>query len=1586
MVSRTKLTVLVGSIVLLTALLALGLATVSAASVNLSIEKQVIGLPHLRGFAIAGEELIYEIRIDNYPANGTDGNVIVSDTLPSEVTYLGATAACELEDDTLTCNLGQMADGEYNRIIEVKVLVNPDAVEDEPDGTAVLVNSARVDAPDDTETDLSDNAVEFSIFVEDSADLSVVKMSKPDIEVGAGELFTYTIFVENLGPSYARNVSIRDEILSSGAFTLVGGVRDDPNRDSDACWVAPGGGIPEGPGETIECNLNEPLEPKDIYGEGRWIIQVVVQANQAQDVNNLVNVFSGDVDPTGLPSIPTPDPDLLNNTAQDFISVEAVANLWARKYMVDAGGQEIPPTTLVAGSEYTFALHVHNNGPSTAENVVLEDLLPAGVTVVGVIPEGPGSCTTGIPGDPFAPLVCNLGYLGPDQGNRVFVHLRIDPDYVDPGQPSDTRELQNDLWAYSDIFDPDNSDNRAHVILQVGTWSDVVMSKSGPELAKAGEEIIYNIGVANSGPSTLRGFLFYDNLPPEAQYLAYEFGPGRGSCVYPWSGQHIVVCYLDDMPPGAESHVQLRVAVKPNVTPGTVILNRIGGFFSDSDANPELPDSSATVTATADLSIEKTSEPPKVFPGEQKVYHITVTNNGPSDAPNVVVSDTLPMELRYQIDTDNCDVIGGPPDLLRCDLGTIPAGQSAQFDIHALVEPDYPVMQSVEITNIAEVWMDTQVVSDTIPGNNSDWTTNLILPPNAADLDLYKFASCSGTCLAGNDVTFVLYVNNYGPLTAQNVVLEDLLPEGVTVTDYQVYRNTSPLTEVDCNTGIPGDPDAPFTCGLGDVAVGDQVQVNIFTVIDPDYMGYLENDAVVSSDLFDPNNGNNRASVIVRVYTEADLSLVKQAPPPGPWSAGEIHTYRYNITNDGPSVSRDVRLRDFLPDEAEFVSAYAFKEGSTGGIPLPCNASAANVLICPLGDIPPTDPPGVTVLVDVHIKPDVENGTTIRNDADLITDTWDPDGAEDSIGKQIENQADLSVWKEADPWKVYAGEQVMYTIRVTNNGPGNAYDVDVVDLLPEDVDFELFTDRDCEYDEGLGEIQCDWDMLGVGETRTFYIFARVRPDAEPGTVSNSVTVDETYDPIDYNDYASAPILIQGKADLRVLKYGKPDGVVEAGDELTYTVIVDNLGPGYAHNVVLSDLFSSSSWAYHLDDWRTDLPADCYIDRHGRDTSIFCELEYPLEVMSPEESPGRWVLKFYFDVFEEQSVNNVAQVVGSDEDPDKSNNLAIVEHEVTAVADLDLKKEASGEILIGCDGETDLASNEVAAGGTLTYTLEIYNEGPSQAENVVVEDWGLSPFLDIVDVECEKDDSWRQCSCNLSGLGELGDINRHLVCYLGEIDDDDEDVITIRARIPSDVPEGTRLVNDARVYSDVFDDDNGDNLAGNWTYVTVRADLGVEKSQEPEITLPGLEVVYTIVVTNTGPSDAHGVLISDTLPFNATSLTVEGCASDGGQCDVPCEVPTCPAGECQWPDVDFVAQADIPAGEYVIYTLTAIPEWVPCEPITNTAQVGFAPGFDDIDPCDCEECDGQDFAYTVSDPECNFVPLVLKAYPGPDSPP
>jgi uncharacterized repeat protein (TIGR01451 family) len=202
-------------------------------------------------------------------------------------------------------------------------------------------------------------------------------------------------------------------------------------------------------------------------------------------------------------------------------------------------------------------------------------------------------------------------------------------------------------------------------------------------------------------------------------------------------------------------------------------------------------------------------------------------------------------------------------------------------------------------------------------------------------------------------------------------------------------------------------------------------------------------------------------------------------------------------------------------------------------------------------------------------------------------------------------------------------------------------------------------------------------------------------------------------------------------------------------------------------------------------------------------------------------------------------------------------------------------------------------------------------------------------------------------------------------------------------VPSWVPDYTVLVNDAQVYSDMFDDNNGNDIVSNQTIVSRVADLEVLKTQDPQIALPGWDITYSITLTNLGTSDAEGVIISDTIPLQVLDPTWTCCASDDGECDVPCEPPVCPEGPCEWPDPGLFAQADIPAGEWVIYTITGTLDWWPCGPFTNTVEVIAPPSLvhegEDIDPCD-----ENNVAFDVNDPMCHYDPLVLKAFPGPDS--
>jgi len=122
-----------------------------------------------------------------------------------------------------------------------------------------------------------------------------------------------------------------------------------------------------------------------------------------------------------------------------------------------------------------------------------------------------------------------------------------------------------------------------------------------------------------------------------------------------------------------------------------------------------------------DLTIEKIDNVDPVMAGNSLTYTVDVSNLGPSDAQNVVVTDTLPGEVTYVSDTAGC--VEGPVGTLTCSLGDLAANASISFDITVTVKSDTP---AGEITNTAEVKSDTL---DPNPGNNSANEPTTVIEP-----------------------------------------------------------------------------------------------------------------------------------------------------------------------------------------------------------------------------------------------------------------------------------------------------------------------------------------------------------------------------------------------------------------------------------------------------------------------------------------------------------------------------------------------------------------------------------------------------------------------------------------------------------------------------------------------------------------------------------------------------------------------------------------------------------------------------------------------------------------------------------------
>jgi len=172
-------------------------------------------------------------------------------------------------------------------------------------------------------------------------------------------------------------------------------------------------------------------------------------------------------------------------------------------------------------------------------------------------------------------------------------------------------------------------------------------------------------------------------------------------------------------------------------------------------------DVATTQVGGADLRVDKSDSADPVVAGAMLTYTVQVTNDGPADAFNVVVTDTLPADTTYQSDTDSC--VEGPTGTLTCAVGDLQSGASTSFDVTVLVDADAASSGSTTLTNTASADSDQD---DPNTGNNSDSETTQVVAE--ADLEIVSFDPVSPPTelpIGGSPTTVTLrkVITNNGP-------------------------------------------------------------------------------------------------------------------------------------------------------------------------------------------------------------------------------------------------------------------------------------------------------------------------------------------------------------------------------------------------------------------------------------------------------------------------------------------------------------------------------------------------------------------------------------------------------------------------------------------------------------------------------------------------------------------------------------------------------------------------------------------------------------------------------------------------------
>ncbi|HVX12146.1 MAG TPA: DUF4214 domain-containing protein [Pirellulales bacterium] len=805
---------------------------------------------------------------------------------------------------------------------------------------------------------------------------------------------------------------------------------------------------------------------------------------------------------------------------------------------------------------------------------------------------------------------------------------------------------------------------------------------------------------------------------------------------------------------------------------------------------------------------------------------------------------------------------------------------------------------------------------------------------NVADLSIAKSddhggdssTAATGSAVPGTSLTYTIVVTNTGLDDVTGATVDDTLPADFTGASY-----TATQTGGASGFTASGSGDIHDTV---DMPVGSTITYVVSGTIGSAATGTLSNTATVTAPagVFDNNTANNTATDSDTLTPTVDLTISKTDNSPNHPDVTQGTTFQYTITvgNTGPSDVSGALVTDAFP--ANFLGATytATATGGASGFSSVGSGNISDTVNLPAGST-------ITYIVSGTADPaasgPLDNTATITAPAG-VTNTNPNNTASDNLTETV--PVDLSITKVDDQGgnsiiatsgSVTPGTALTYTITVSNVGLSDVSGASVADTFPTGFTGASFTATATGGASGFtangnGDIS-DTVNLPAGSTIIYTVTGTVASSAV-GTLSNTATVTAPAGSTDINtanNTATDTDNLTPSADITVSKTDdkggnsttNATGSVVAGTPLTYTVVVSNTGPSDVTAASITDALPSDFTGGSFTATATGGATGFTASGSGNisdtvDLPAGSSITYVITGTVAASATG--TLANTANVGLPAGVNNTGNASATDNDT------------VTSSADITISKTDDK----GGNSTTN-TTGSVVAGTSLTYTVVVSNTGPSDVTGASITDALPSDFTGGSFTATATGGA---TGFTASGSGNISDtVNLPAGSSITYV---------ITGTVASSAT-GT-LANTANVGLPAGVNNTGNASATDNDTVTTSVDLTVSKKDDKGgdsttsttgSVVAGSSMTYTIVVSNTGPSDLTGAALADVLPTDFTGATFTATATGGA------------TGFTSSGSGNISDTVNLPAGSSITYVVTGTVAASATGSLSNTADVTLPAG-------------------------------------------